>query len=305
MNNTLTLEKASIKTNHTKLVKKNYFTYARIFVEKGGWRFELYKLLNRSIVFSLTLLLLILVSCTAVILQTVEEIDKDYHRLLQTIEWVVTLLFTIEYLLRLLASPHPWRFYMFKPAGILDFLAIVPTYLTLFRLGTANYLLVIRLIRLFRLIRVVDLVEYNLYSQEMRLLMEAVRNSRRKISLFIVAILVSVTILGSLMYVIEGPENGFKSIPKGIYWAIVTVTTVGYGDVTPQTSVGQMLASLLMLLGFSTIVVFTSIVGAEIYTQTERKKKFLDNKTCLDCGMPGHDSNASYCKYCGSRLWDN
>ncbi|MCU0446507.1 MAG: ion transporter [Microscillaceae bacterium] len=251
----------------------------------------------------MTLFSLILLSSLAVILQTVEELGKEYALVFQTIEWVLTIAFTIEYLLRIIASPAANR-YIFSRFGMLDFLAFCPFYLSFFNVVNVNFLLVLRLIRLFRLLRMFDLVEYSYYKHELMLLVQALRNSRRKISIFLLTVFVAVTILGSLMYVIEGKENGFVSIPKGIYWAVVTISTVGYGDVTPKTPLGQLIASALMLMGFSTIVVFTSIVGAEIYKQSDQKKEILAHKSCLDCGMGGHDSDASYCKHCGSRLWD-
>jgi voltage-gated potassium channel len=193
---------------------------------------------------------------------------------------------------------------MFSKIGIVDLVSLIPFYVDLLGVFNINFLLVFRLLRLFRLVRVFDLLEYSRYHRELMVLSQALRNSRRKVSLFIIFVLIAVTILGTLMYLIEGKENGFVSIPKGIYWAVVTISTVGYGDVTPKTSLGQMIASALMLLGFSTIVVFTSIVGAEIYNQGSKKKQIKNDKECLDCGWEQHDDDAHYCKQCGSRLWD-
>jgi voltage-gated potassium channel len=304
LNKTIALKNSDLNT-HSKNPRSKalYFTKARRFVERGGWRFELYKFLYRSKSFSMVLFGLILLSSLAVILQTVEELDKAYTLGFQTIEWVLTITFTVEYFLRIVASPVPKR-YVLSWFGLLDFWAFCPFYLSLLNLGNVNFLLVLRLIRLFRLLRMFDLVEYSYYKHELTLLVQALRNSRRKISIFLLTVFVAVTILGSLMFVIEGKANGFVSIPKGIYWAVVTISTVGYGDVTPKTPLGQLIASALMLMGFSTIVVFTSIVGAEIYKQSDEKKEILAHKSCLDCGMGGHDSDASYCKHCGSRLWD-
>ncbi|NJO02912.1 MAG: ion transporter [Bacteroidia bacterium] len=270
-------------------------------MNRAGWRYALYKIIYRSKTFSVVLLFLIILSSLAVIMQTVPDWRPAYRSSFRYIELFVTILFTIEYLLRIIAAPKPGR-YVFSLVGFVDLFSIFPVYLSIFNLVSINYLMVIRLVRLFRLLRVFDLMEYTKYTREVKVLRQALSNSRRKISIFILSVLIAVTMIGSLMYLVEGPENGFVSIPKGIYWAVVTLTTVGYGDVTPQTSIGQALASLLMLLGFSTIVVFTSIVSAEIYKR-EEKKKTSNEKSCLDCGMDGHDSNASYCKYCGSRLW--
>ncbi|MEO1653014.1 MAG: ion transporter, partial [Bacteroidota bacterium] len=225
------------------------------------------------------------------------------RRLFAFIEWFVTILFTVEYILRVIATPRPTR-YIFSTIGFIDFISVFPTYLTLFLLSTTNYLAVVRLVRLFRLFRVFDSKEYSKYTREAGYLSQALKNSQRKISIFILIVMISVTIIGSLMYVIERDGNpGFNSIPRSIYWAIVTLTTVGYGDIAPQTSLGQTLASFLMLMGFSTIVVFTSIVGAEVYRQRDEKRSLSNSKSCLECNMTGHEEVASYCKYCGGRLW--
>ncbi len=301
MNQFALLEEQSLAKSSKSRSPKPFTTLARRFITKGGWRFGLYKMLYRRKSFSIFLLIMILISSGVVIVQTIPEWKTSLTVTFSTIEWGVTVLFTIEYILRVIASPDPKR-YIFSGMGIIDFFAIFPNYFSLMKVVNVNYIMVIRLVRLFRLFRVFDLIEYTKYTKEVQVLVQALRNSRRKISIFILSVFISVTIIGSFMYVIEGPENGFVSIPKSIYWAIVTLTTVGYGDVAPQTTLGQFLASLLMLLGFSTIVVFSSIVSAEIYKNQE-KKKTMASKSCLDCGMPGHDSNASYCKYCGGRLW--
>ncbi len=302
MNRSITLEKSAkhkSKQKSTKVVMSDFTRYRR-FVERGGWRFELYKIIYRSRVFSISLLSLILFSCASVILQTEPEWEA-YLEQFRVIEWIVTIVFTIEYFARVIASPKPTK-YIYSPIGVIDFISVFPVYIGLVNPLGVNYLAVIRLIRLFRLVRMFGVIEYSKYAREVQVLQQALINSRRKISIFIAGVLISVTILGSLMYVIEGPENGFRSISKSVYWAIVTITTVGYGDVAPKTALGQFFASLLMILGFSTIVVFTSIVGAEIYRK-EEKKTVSTTKSCLDCGMPGHDGDANYCKYCGGRLW--
>ncbi|TAE46141.1 MAG: ion transporter [Cytophagales bacterium] len=315
MSITLVEEKnnSDIKEESTKQLKENkqiptknkklYFTLAREFVKKKNWQYKLYLVLYHSKVFSGILLALIFLSSMAVVLQTVDELHAKYSMQFRFAESFITILFTIEYILRCIATPH-FKRYMFSKMGYVDFLALLPFYFDMLGIFNVNFLLVMRLIRLFRLVRVFDLLEYSLYHRELMVLTQALRNSRRKISLFIISILISVTLLGTIMYLVEGKENGFVSIPKGIYWAVVTISTVGYGDVTPKTLPGQMIASALMLLGFSTIVVFTSIVGAEIYNQGNDKKKIIVDKECLDCGLDEHDNDAHYCKQCGGRLWD-
>ena len=308
MERTLTLEKT---TSNKKLLPKKlspqakYIKNARKLIQTK-WRFNLYKTIYRSEsvsakAFDIVLLSLILISSTAVILETVKEFKLAYGSWFTFTAWFTTILFTVEYFLRIIALPKPFR-YIFSPLGIIDFLAIFPMFLGLLGFASVTFLMVIRLVRLFRLFRVFNLVEY---SGEAGVLVDALKSSRHKITVFLVAVMISVTIIGSLMYVIEGPKHGFNSIPRGIYWAIVTITTVGYGDMAPKTYEGQALASVLMLLGFSTIVVPTSIVSAEIAKQRDKNNPVLSNKECFGCGMTGHDLNASYCKYCGSRLWDD
>lgn len=291
-----TLKKLSPQAKHLRSARK---------VVASKWRYKLYTTIYRSEtlgskIFAVALLFFICLSASAVILETVEPYKKAYGPVFNFIAWTTTILFSIEYILRIICLPRPMR-YVLSPLGILDFMATFPAYLGLLGFTSVTFLMVIRLVRLFRLFRVFNLVEY---TGEAGTLVDALKSSRHKITVFIIAVVISVTIIGSIMYVIEGPQHGFTSIPRGIYWAIVTVTTVGYGDMAPKTMSGQALASLLMLLGFSTIVVPTSIVSAEIAKQREISP-LLSNKECFGCGMTGHDLNASYCKYCGSRLWDD
>ncbi len=284
--------------------KPVYFTAVRLFAQQKTWRYQLYSYIYRTKHFSILLLSLITLGSLAVVLQTVEELKKDYDPAFKFVEWTITILFTIEYFARIASAPSARR-YVKSKLGILDFIAIFPYYLETFGWLSINFFMVIRLVRLFKLIKLFNKAEYSLYTREIKVLLGAVRNSWRKISIFLVTVLVSVTILGALMYVLEGKQNGFTSIPKGIYWAIVTITTVGYGDVTPKTFVGQMIASALMLTGFSIIVVFTSIVGAEIYTENSGVKTVTKvEKSCLDCGLEEHEPDSKYCKQCGSRLWE-
>lgn len=245
--------------------------------------------------FDLTLTWLILLSVATVVLESVREVRGQYGTLLHVLEWAFTLLFTVEYSLRLLSVRHPMR-YATSFFGVVDLLAIVPTYLSVFVPGS-QYLLVIRILRLLRVFRLLKLSEYVV---EADILRHALRASRRKISVFISAVVLLVVIIGALMYVIEGEANGFTSIPRSIYWAIVTLTTVGYGDLSPRTSLGQMAASIVMIIGYGIIAVPTGIVSVEL-AQAVRDKK-VTGQSCPSCAAEGHDADAICCKYCGAQL---
>lgn len=211
-----------------------------------------------------------------------------------TTEWFFTLLFTIEYVLRLLSVGKPLA-YTTSFFGVVDLAAIIPTYLSLLLPG-AQYLLVLRLLRVLRVFRVLKLAHY---LSEADVLLAALRASRTKITVFLFTILTLVVILGSLIYLIEGEEHGFTSIPRSIYWTIVTLTTVGYGDIAPQTGPGQVLAAIIMIIGYGIIAVPTGIVTAEL-TRTERQH--VSGQACPQCSAEGHDPDAQYCKYCGAEL---
>lgn len=245
--------------------------------------------------FDLTLIWLILLSVATVVLESVREIRAQYGALLYALEWVFTLLFTVEYGLRLLSVRRPLR-YATSFFGIVDLLAIVPTYLSVFVPGS-QYLLVIRILRLLRVFRLLKLSEY---VTEADILKRALRASRRKISVFISAVVLLVVIIGALMYVIEGEANGFTSIPRSIYWAIVTMTTVGYGDLSPRTALGQMVASIVMIIGYGIIAVPTGIVSVEL-AQVARDRR-VSGQACPSCAAEGHDVDALHCKYCGAQL---
>jgi voltage-gated potassium channel len=214
--------------------------------------------------------------------------------MLRAAEWGFTVLFTIEYLLRLASVRRPLR-YAVSPYGLIDLVAILPSYISLLLPGAQN-LLVIRLLRLLRVFRIFKLSEY---LHESRTLVYALRASGRKISVFLLAVLTIVVVVGTLMYAIEGEEHGFTNIPLSIYWAIVTLTTVGYGDLAPATTAGRALASLLMLTGYGIIAVPTGIVTAELTRATARP---ISTQACPSCGAEGHDHDAVYCRRCGSRL---
>lgn len=244
--------------------------------------------------FDLLLLVLILASVMLVMLDTVAHVSEDNQRLFGRLELGFTLLFTIEYALRLYSSHNP-KGYAKSFYGVVDLLSILPTYLALLFPGM-QYLLVIRLLRVLRIFRILKLVRY---LGEANVLLRSMVASRRKILVFFVSVSVLITIFGSLMYLIEGPENGFTSIPKSIYWAVVTITTVGYGDITPQTVPGQMLAMLVMLTGYSILAVPTGILTAELAQEIRRDR---DKRHCHSCGRTGHDADARYCTHCGMLL---
>ena len=243
--------------------------------------------------FDLGLLIAILLSVLAVSLESVPWIADRYLAELRMIEWVFTGLFTIEYLARLYSVRKPLA-YARSFFGIIDLLAILPGYLMLF-FATSNSLATIRIMRLIRIFRVLKLTRF---LGEAGVLRAALRASMPKVSVFLLTVLCTVVTVGSLMYVIEGPANGFTSIPMSMYWAIVTVTTVGYGDITPQTPAGQLLASMLMLLGYAIIAVPTGIVSAELV----RRPRSISTQACQDCSHEGHEPDAKFCFRCGAEL---
>jgi voltage-gated potassium channel len=244
--------------------------------------------------FDIVLMWSIILSVLTVMLDSVSSIRADYGDLLSAIEWFFTILFTGEYILRMISVRRPAR-YASSFFGIVDLLAILPSYLSLVIPGS-QHLLTIRVLRLLRVFRVFKLASY---VNDANILVTALRASRRKISVFIVAVMTLVIILGSSMYIIEGEENGFTDIPTSIYWAIVTLTTVGYGDLSPHTPVGKAFASLVMLLGYGIIAVPTGIVTMEI---SNSAKKIVSTNSCPECSAEGHDSDATHCKYCGAKL---
>jgi voltage-gated potassium channel len=240
--------------------------------------------------FDVALLIAILLSVLAVLLESVAKIQEEYGTWLYGIEWFFTLLFTLEYGLRLSSVMRPHR-YALSFFGIIDLLAIIPTFLSFFFVG-AQSLLVIRVLRLLRLFRVFKLTRY---MGEARFLVAALKASRYKITVFLLTVTSVVVIMGALMYLIEGPASGFTSIPRGIYWSIVTMTTVGYGDIAPQSIVGQTLAAVLMIMGYGIIAVPTGIVTVEL-AQTARN---VTVASCRACGFNESDSKARFCRLCG------
>jgi len=248
---------------------------------RGGWLFDV------------MLIWSILLSVTAVMLDSMSSVRAVYGEYLIIVEWFFTILFTLEYILRLLCIGSPVK-YAKSFFGVVDLLAILPTYVSLVIPGS-QYLIAIRILRILRVFRVLKLVQY---MQESQVLMQALWSSRRKISVFLFAVLALVIVFGSLMYMIEGEENGFTSIPKSTYWAIVTLTTVGYGDISPKTNIGQIIAAIIMVMGYSIIAVPTGIVSAELAFAKRRTK----NIVCPECSSEDHSADAKYCKDCGTKL---
>ncbi len=270
--------------------------------ELTGWRLKLYVVIfeadtTAGKAFDVGLIFVILASVAVVMAESIEDVRVGYGNLLAIAEWVFTGLFTVEYLLRLSCVGRPAR-YATSFFGIIDLLAVIPTYVSVLFPG-AQFLLVIRLVRILRVFRVLKLVHY---MSEADVLLAALRNSRRKITIFVFAVLTLVVILGSLMYLIEGSANGFTSIPRGVYWAIVTLTTVGYGDISPQTSLGQALAAVVMITGYAIIAVPTGIVTSEITRLGQAEHRDESPRQCPSCARGGHDEDAAHCKHCGSEL---
>ena len=245
-------------------------------------------------VFDLVLLIAILTSVAVVMLDSVLLFHMKFEKEFYYIEWFFTILFTIEYLLRLYAAPNRLR-YMFSFYGIVDFLSIIPTYVSFFVVGVQPLLVVrfLRILRIFRILRMAD------YMQQAGFLAMALRSSKQKIIVFFVTVAVLVTIFGSVVYVVEGAENGYTSIPVSIYWAIVTMTTVGYGDISPKTPLGQVIASLVMIMGYSIIAVPTGLFTAEL---NKAMRPQLQPISCPNCGKFGHASGANFCDRCGYDL---
>lgn len=248
--------------------------------------------------FDVSLLILIVISVIMVMLESVESIQSAVPELFNVMEWVVTIFFTVEYLLRIALVKKPWK-YIFSFYGIVDLLAILPAFLSPFFANT-QYLVTIRALRLLRIFRILKMAKYIL---EGEILVKAIIASRRKLTVFIFAVLTVVMITGSILYVVEGTANsGFTSIPRSIYWAIVTVTTVGYGDISPVTPFGQFLSSVLMIIGYAVIAVPTGIVSVEIAQVSDELKNKSHTEACPGCGQEGHDTDAIHCKYCGELL---
>jgi len=264
-----------------------------------GWRRRLYVIIfeadtRAGRLFDVLLIVAILASVLVVMIDSVESVRARHGLLLGFLEWTFTLLFTAEYLTRLLVVKKPLR-YATSFFGIIDLLAILPSYLSLFLAGT-HYLVDVRALRLLRIFRVLKLSPY---INEANIIVQALVASRRKIAVFLTTVMIAVVILATLMYLVEGPANGYTSIPISVYWAIVTLTTVGYGDISPHTPFGQVIASVVMILGYGILAVPTGIVTAELTTRAMQRPT---TRTCQNCLTEGLDADSVYCKHCGHEL---
>jgi voltage-gated potassium channel len=245
--------------------------------------------------FDVILLIVILISILAVILESINSIDLKFHKLFKITEWVITLFFTLEYILRIIVVKKP-KNYIFSTLGIIDLISTLPMYLSLFWIN-AHSLLAIRALRLLRVFRVLKLSQF---VGESEMLSKALRASSHKIFVFLIVVITLVILLGTTMYIIEGDVNkGYNNIPKSIYWAIVTMTTVGYGDITPITPLGQFLASVIMILGYGIIAVPTGIVTSEM---TKQSKVDINTQVCRNCNENNHQDSAKFCFKCGEKL---
>lgn len=269
--------------------------------KSSDWRFRLHEIIYESNTpagkaFDVALLIAIFTSIIVVMLDSVKSLHQSYGALFNGLEWFYTALFTVEYALRLVSIRKPWR-YVFSLLGIIDLIALIPSYLGFFFVG-AESLLVFRALRLLRVFRIFKLGEF---LTEINYLTTALRGSLRKISIFLLTVLTLVVILGSVMYLVEQKENGFSNIPESIYWAIVTITTVGYGDIAPITPMGKFVASIVMMIGYGIIAVPTGIITHDIALAARHKKDLPE--ACPSCSREGHESDALFCKFCGSSLY--
>ncbi len=265
----------------------------------NGWRHRLHEIIFEAEtfygkLFDVVLLVCIVFSVLVIVLESVKDYQSQYGDLYNQLEWVFTILFTIEYFLRIVTVQKPSK-YIFSFFGLVDLFAIVPAYLALLWADAESFA-VIRSLRLLRVFRVLKLAQF---VGESKLLMTAMRQSMRKITVFLGAVLTLALIIGAAMYTIEGEQNGFTSIPQSIYWTIVTLTTVGYGDIAPGTTLGKFLASVVMIMGYGILAVPTGIVTVELAGLGKRP---VSTHACEACSKEGHDVDAVHCKYCGGKL---
>lgn len=264
------------------------------------WRHKLHEIIYEADTplgkaFDIVLLILIILSVVLVMLESVPEIDAKYHTLLNTGEWIITIFFTIEYIARIITVKKPSS-YIFSFYGIIDFISTIPLYLSMILTGT-NYLVTVRSLRLLRIFRILKITRY---VGEATRLKRALVLSRPKILVFLFAVVIIAIISGTIMYLVEGEASGFTSIPHSVYWCIVTLTTVGYGDISPVTPLGQLIASVIMIMGYGIIAVPTGIVTAE-YGRASKEVQH-NTQACPGCGAGKHRDNARYCYKCGEEL---
>ncbi|GAB1856010.1 ion transporter [Flavobacteriaceae bacterium MHTCC 0001] len=273
---------------------------------KHNWRHKLHDIIYEADTpagksFDVILLIAIIASIILVMLESIKSFDRKYHDFLNISEWVITILFSIEYIIRIITVKKPFK-YIFSFYGIIDFLSTIPKYISLL-FGGIHALAALRALRLLRIFRILKLARYLGASN---LLISAIKASRAKISVFLFAVLILCIICGTLMYLIEGEASGFTSIPISVYWCIVTLTTVGFGDIHPITPLGQFIAALIMILGYGIIAVPTGIVSAEYTAQGKKNnantKPDLNSQSCENCLASGHRDNAKYCYNCGEKL---
>ncbi len=269
----------------------------KIYSWKTKWHEIIYEAESRGgKIFDLILIVAILFSIILVMLESVKELDAKYHDFFNISEWVITIFFTIEYILRIITVKKP-KEYIFSFYGIIDFLSTIPKYLSMI-IGGAHALVALRALRLLRIFRILKLVRFVGATDNLG---KALKASRFKILVFISAVMIICVIIGTIMYLIEGDPSGFTSIPRSIYWAIVTLTTVGYGDIAPQTALGQLLASLVMILGYGIIAIPTGIVGAEM-AKDKGHIIHLNTNSCPNCSTSNHRDDARNCYKCGEKL---
>jgi len=275
---------------------------------KPSWKIKLHEIIYEADtragkLFDLILMLVIIGSIILVMLESVKSIDNKYHNVLNILEWVITILFSLEYVARIITVNKPIK-YITSFYGIIDLLSTIPKYLSLIFAGT-HALVALRALRLLRVFRILKLARYLGASNN---LLQALKASRAKISVFLFAVVIAAIILGTIMYLVEGEENGFTNIPKSVYWCIVTLTTVGFGDIAPSTPLGQFIASLVMILGYGIIAVPTGIVSAEYTSQKKQQQDASDDRiamntqSCSNCLTEKHRDDAEFCYNCGYRL---
>ncbi|WP_400079400.1 ion transporter [Winogradskyella sp. R77965] len=281
---------------------------------KRSWKGKLHEIIYEADtpagkLFDVVLLIAILASILLVMLESINSFDAKYHTFLNVSEWVITILFTIEYILRIISVNKPFK-YITSFYGVIDLLSTIPKYISLF-LGGTQALIALRALRLLRVFRILKLARYLGASNQ---LTSAIKASRAKIAVFLFAVIIAATIFGTIMYMVEGEENGFTNIPKSVYWCIVTLTTVGFGDIAPQTPLGQFIATLIMILGYGIIAVPTGIVSAEYTKASDTDSKIsdeehehlktvvLNTQCCVNCLTEKHQDNAEFCHKCGCKL---